>query len=114
MFGLVKRGNRSLGSKELSRYYRESSPSLTTWLYLLHCIHDVFHVSNLYRYIPDPRHVIQYELMQLKENMVYVEEPVQIWEIMEQAVWNRIILYVKVLWKHHQTADATWEPKWVM
>jgi len=41
-------------------------------------IHDVFHVSQLRRHIPDPEHVISHEPLQLKENLTYVEEPIQI------------------------------------
>jgi len=33
---------------------------------MLQGIHDVFHVSQLRRYIPDPEHVISYEPLQLK------------------------------------------------
>ena len=74
-------------------------------------IHDVFHISNLQRYIPDLDHVISYELLQLKENLTYVEEPIQILERKDRALHNRVIPFVKVLWKHHKTADATWEPE---
>jgi len=35
-------------------------------------INDVFHVSSLRKYIPDPDHVIQYEHLQVKENLTYV------------------------------------------
>ena len=41
-------------------------------------IHDVFYVSQLRRYVPDPEHTIFYEPLQLKENLTYVEEPIQI------------------------------------
>jgi len=41
-------------------------------------VHDVFHVLNLQQYVADPEHVISYEPLQLKENLTYVEEPIQI------------------------------------
>jgi len=74
-------------------------------------IHDVFHVSQLRKYIPDPQHVISFEPLQLKENLTYVEEPDQIIDRIYRLLRNRMIAFVKVLWKHHQTADATWEPE---
>jgi len=77
----------------------------------LHGIHDVFHASNLRQYIPDPDQVISYEPLQLKENLTYVEEPIQILERKDRVLRNRVIPFVKVLWKHHKTADATWEPE---
>ncbi|KAA0037490.1 retrotransposon protein, putative, Ty3-gypsy subclass [Cucumis melo var. makuwa] len=43
-------------------------------------IHYVFHVSMLRKYIPDPSHVLQEQSVELKEDLSYVEEPVQILE----------------------------------
>jgi len=74
-------------------------------------IHDVFHVSHLWRYIPDPVHVISHEPLQLKENLTYVKEPIQILERKDRLLRNQIIPFVKLLWKHHKTAHATWEPE---
>jgi len=70
-------------------------------------IHDVFHVSQLLTYIPDPQHVISLEPRQLKENLTYVEEPNRIIDRTDRVLRNRTIPFVKVQWKHHQTADAT-------
>jgi len=74
-------------------------------------IHDVFHVSQLRRYIPDPLHVISFEPLQLKENLTYVEEPDRIIDRKDRVLRNRVIPFIKVLWRHHQAADATWEPE---
>jgi len=60
-------------------------------------IHNVFHVSNLRWYIPDPNQVISYEPLQLKENLTYVEEPIQILERKDRVLHNRVIPFVKVL-----------------
>jgi len=38
-----------------------------------------------------------------------MEEPIQILEKTERKLRNRSIPYVKVLWKHHKVAEATWE-----
>jgi len=77
----------------------------------LQSIHDVFHVSQLRRYIPDPGHIVSYQPLQLKENLTYIEEPIQILERQDRVLRNRKIPFVKVLWQHHKTADATWEPE---
>ena len=60
-------------------------------------IHDVFHVSNVRWYVPDLSHVIQYEPLQLKENLTYVEELVRILGRMEQTLHHKTIPFVKVL-----------------
>ena len=41
-------------------------------------IHDVFYVSMLRKYIPDPSHVLQMQPVELKVYLSYVEELVQI------------------------------------
>ena len=71
----------------------------------------MFHISQLRRYIPNPEHVISYEPLQLKENLTSVEEPIQITDRKDRVLRNRVIPFVKILWKHHQIVDATWEPK---
>ncbi|KAA0063846.1 pol protein [Cucumis melo var. makuwa] len=46
-------------------------PSLST-------VHDVFHVSMLRKYVPDPSHVVDYEPLEIDENLSYVEQPVEV------------------------------------
>ncbi|KAL0561652.1 hypothetical protein IC582_002092 [Cucumis melo] len=41
-------------------------PSLST-------VHDVFHVSMLRKYVPDPSHVVDYEPLKIDENLSYTE-----------------------------------------
>ena len=36
-------------------------------------VHNVFHVSMLRKYIPDPSHVLKEQSVQLKENLTYEE-----------------------------------------
>ncbi|KAL0545288.1 hypothetical protein IC582_020438 [Cucumis melo] len=74
-------------------------------------IHDVFHVSMLRKYIPDPSHVLQEQLVELKEDLSYVEEPVQILDRKEQVLINKTIPLINVLWRHHGVEEATWESK---
>jgi len=62
----------------------------------------------------DPEHVLPYEPLQLKENLTYDEEPKRILERMNQTLRKRTIPFVKVLWRPHTTADATWEPEHVI
>ncbi|KAA0066186.1 hypothetical protein E5676_scaffold790G001080 [Cucumis melo var. makuwa] len=74
-------------------------------------IHDVFHVSMLRKYIPDLSHVLQEQPVELKEDLSYVEEPVQILDRKEQVLRNKTIPLIQVLWRHHGVEEATWEPK---
>ena len=74
-------------------------------------IHDVFHVSMLRKYIPDPSHVLPEQPVEIQENLTYEEEPVQILDRREQVLGNKTFQLVKVLWRSHTVEEATWEPK---
>ena len=72
-------------------------------------IHNVFHVAMLMKYHPDPSHVIEYEEMDIQEDMSYTEEPIRILDRKEKVLRTKSIPLVKVLWKHHSMEEATWE-----
>jgi len=72
-------------------------------------IHDVFHVSMLRKYEPDPSHVLKEQSVELSSDLSYEEVPVEILDRREQALWNKVIPLVKVLWRNHAVEEATWE-----
>ena len=74
-------------------------------------IHDVFHVSMLRQYIPDPSHVLTEQPVEIQENLTYEEEPVQVLDRREQVLRNKTIPLVKVLRRSHTIEEATWEPE---
>ena len=41
-------------------------------------VHNVFHISQLRKYVPDPQHIIIAEPVEVTENLMYEERPVQI------------------------------------
>ncbi|XP_075479262.1 uncharacterized protein LOC142520146 [Primulina tabacum] len=70
-------------------------------------IHNVFHVSQLRRYIPNPSHVLEVEPLliegNLGEELKYEEVPIRIVDTKEQVLRRRIIPYVTT------EREATWE-----
>ena len=70
-------------------------------------IHDTFHVSMLRKYIADPLHVLRKQLVQLRENLTYEEQPVEILDRREQVLHRKIIPLVKVLWRNHGIEEET-------
>ena len=72
-------------------------------------VHNVFHVSMLRKYEPDPSHVIMWTEVPIQEDVSYEETPVQILEREVKALRRREIPLVKVLWQHHGVHEATWE-----
>ncbi|XP_052193962.1 uncharacterized protein LOC127802284 [Diospyros lotus] len=86
--------------------------ALAYWLALppqLASVHNVFHVSMLRKYVPDPQHVIDFQPLELREILTYEEFPSCILDRKEKVLRNRVIPYVKVLWQQHDFEEATWE-----
>ena len=72
-------------------------------------VHNVFHVSMLRKYIPDPSHVLNYKPFKIKENLTYKEVPIQILDCKDHVLRTKTISLVKVLWKNHKMEEASWE-----
>ncbi|KAL0556992.1 hypothetical protein IC582_005510 [Cucumis melo] len=77
----------------------------------LSAVHDVFHVSMLRKYVPDPSHLVDYEPLEIDENLSYTEQPVEVLAREVKMLRNREIPLVKVLWRNHRVEEATWERK---
>ncbi|KAK5832463.1 hypothetical protein PVK06_016265 [Gossypium arboreum] len=88
--------------------YRLSLPSE------LQRIHDVFHVSMLRKYRSDPSHIISTEDIEVRPDLSYEEEPVQILAREVKELRNKKVPLVKVLWRNHNVEEATWEPEETM
>lgn len=72
-------------------------------------VHNVFHISMLRKYQPDPSHVLDYQPIDIQENMTYIERPVRVLDKKEQVLRTKSIPLVKVLWQYHGIEEATWE-----
>ena len=70
-------------------------------------IHNVFHVSMLRRYRSDSSHVVSVETIELRPDLTYEEEPVEILAREVKELRNKKISLVKVLWRNHKTEEAT-------
>ena len=77
-------------------------------------IHNVFHMSMLRRYRSDPSHAVSSETIELRPNLTYEEEPVEILAREVKELRNKKIPLVKVLWRNHKTEEATWESEETM
>ena len=66
-------------------------------------IHNVFHVSMLRRYRSDPSHVVSSETIELRLDLTYEEETVEILAREVKELRNNKIPLVKVLWRNPKT-----------
>ena len=71
--------------------------------------HNVFHVSQLRKYVFDPKHVIHYKEVALNPDLSYEERPQMILDRKVQILRNKSIASVKVLWRNHEYEETTWE-----
>ena len=83
-------------------YHLELPPELAN-------IHDTFNVSMLQKYIADLSHVLRKQPVQLRENLTYEEQPIEILDRREQVLSRKIIPLVKVLWRNHGIEEEIWE-----
>ena len=72
-------------------------------------VHNVFHISMLRKYIPDPSHALEALEIELRHELSYEEQPVQILGREEKELRNKTISLVKALWRNHVVEEATWE-----
>jgi len=56
-------------------------------------------VLSLNKYISDPDHIIEYELIAIRSDVSFPEELIQILERQDRRLRTKTIPYVKVLWK---------------
>lgn len=70
-------------------------------------IHDVFHVSQLKKYVYDPSHIIEPESVELEEKLTYEEQPIKILDTEIRVLRNKQIPLVKVLWRSQEIEEAT-------
>ena len=62
-------------------------------------LHDVFHVSQLRKYVPDPSHVIQRNDVQVRDNLTIETLPVRIEGRDVKKLRGKEIPLVKVVWE---------------
>ena len=72
-------------------------------------VHEVFHVSMLRRYTPDPAHVAYWEKIEIDTDGTFEEGPVRIIDSRDQVLRRKTVRLVKVLRQHRGVEEATWE-----
>ncbi|KAK2452021.1 putative mitochondrial protein [Trifolium repens] len=72
-------------------------------------LHNVFHISQLRKYVPDPTHVIEVDDIQVRENLTVEAIPLRIEGREVKKLRNKEIASVKVVWGGPAAESATWE-----
>ena len=72
-------------------------------------VHEIFHVSMLRRYTPDPAHVVDWGEIEVDTNGTFEEGPVCIMDSRDQVLRRKTVRLVRVLWQHRGVEESTWE-----
>ena len=71
-------------------------------------LHNVFHVSQVNKYIHDPSHVIELDDVQVKENLIYEILSLRVEDRRTKHLRGKGISLVKMIWGGASGEDATW------
>ena len=63
-------------------------------------VQEVFHVSMLWRYTPDPAYVVDWGEIEVDTDKTFEEGPVCIMDSRDQVLRRKTVRLVRVLWKH--------------
>ena len=83
-------------------YQLASSPSMSG-------VHEVFHVSMLRKYTPDPAHVVDWGQIEVDADGTFEEGLVCILDSRDQVLRRKTVRLVRVLWRHYGVKESTWE-----
>ena len=72
-------------------------------------VHEVFHVSMLRKYTPDPAHVVDWGQIEVDTDGTFEEGPVCIVDSYDQVLRRKTVRLVRVLWRHYGVEESTWE-----
>jgi hypothetical protein len=72
-------------------------------------VHDIFHVSQLRKYLRVSEEQIPLEELTVGEDLTYQEYPVKILDTSERVTRNNRYKMCKVKWSNHTEQEATWE-----
>jgi len=76
---------------------------------ILSTVNNVFHVSQLKKYLRVPEEVVEIEGLTLQPGLSYIEHPVKILDEKEIVTRNKVVKFYKVQWQNHSEDEATWE-----
>ena len=72
-------------------------------------VHEVFHVSMLRKYTPDPAHVVDWGQIEVDTYGTFEEGPVCILDNRDQVLRRKTVRLVRVLWRYYGLEESTWE-----
>ena len=72
-------------------------------------VHEVFHVSILRKYTPDPAHEVNWGQIEIDTDGTFKEGPMCIVDSRDRVLRRKTVRLVRVLWWHCGVKESTWE-----
>jgi len=104
--------SRFIGPYQITRRIGTTAYEIALPPYLAN-LHNVFHVSQLRKYIASPDHVLESDEVQVREDLTMPVGPVRIQDTQVKQLRGKELKTVKVLWDE-TTQEMTWEMEDIM
>jgi hypothetical protein len=76
---------------------------------ILSTIHNVFHVSQLKKFLRISYRTIDVVDVALEPDLTYSEHPIRVLDQKDMITRKRTLKFYKVQWNQHTEDEATWE-----
>ena len=70
-------------------------------------VHNVFHISQLRKYVKDESHILDHSELELEPDLSYKKQPMAILDRSVKTLKNKAILLVLISWNRHALGEAT-------
>ena len=112
--GVVRFGKRGKLSPRFIEPFEilERIGTVAYWLALppsMSGVQEVFHVSMLRKYTPDPAHVVDWGQIEVDTDGTFEEGPVCIVDSRDQVLRRKTVRLVRVLWRHCGVEESMWK-----
>jgi hypothetical protein len=72
-------------------------------------VHNVFHVSQLKRYLKPPTDMVIKDTIPLEPDLTYKAYPIKVLDQQDRVTRNKTTRFYKIQWNEHSEDEATWE-----
>jgi hypothetical protein len=72
-------------------------------------MHNVFHVSQLKKFLKPPTDMVVEDTILLEPDLTYKAYPVKVLEQQDRVTWNKTTHLYKIQWNNLSEDKATWE-----